>query len=329
MKKERILYFDYCKGILIILVVLGHTMPENTIRHVWLYSWHIPAFFVIDGILLSYSQFSKRSLLGWEGIIWNGIHKLIIPYFWYGGMLLIARWINNGFSFENLRWQLIDLGTFCGIGATWFLPCIFLVQLIYFFIVKMTEGTERRSIYKIIVIIVIFTIPLVAPNTNFVTFVVYRACYATFFCVIGDLIQPLLWKYRSVKTTAKIIATVAVSLTSICFFAFSGFNDASLNVLRIGNPFFYIVNALLGTIAMMMIVYSAEAFLENRFFLALTFFGKNSLIIMGTHQIIMLIIRCPISDRFLINLLLCLLILFIEIPVIILINKIKTENMKG
>lgn len=34
--KERIIWLDYAKGLLIIFVVLGHVMPENVIVHSWI-----------------------------------------------------------------------------------------------------------------------------------------------------------------------------------------------------------------------------------------------------------------------------------------------------
>lgn len=58
--RERVLCLDYAKGLLIILVVLGHVMPENALTHSWIYSWHMPAFFVLNGILLSYIQYVKN-----------------------------------------------------------------------------------------------------------------------------------------------------------------------------------------------------------------------------------------------------------------------------
>lgn len=66
--KKRILFFDICKGILIAFVVLGHVMPENAPIHMWIYSWHMPAFFMISGMLMVYTQYDKRPLLKSGGV---------------------------------------------------------------------------------------------------------------------------------------------------------------------------------------------------------------------------------------------------------------------
>lgn len=98
--KERVLWLDYAKALLIIFVVLGHVMPENSLIHSWIYSWHMPAFFVSKGILLSYTQYVKKSV---GGAVLQGIKGLMIPYIFYGRLLLSTRWWVNGFDIANLK----------------------------------------------------------------------------------------------------------------------------------------------------------------------------------------------------------------------------------
>ena len=121
--RHRIEYLDIAKGILIFLVVLGHLMPEEEILHIWIYSFHIPAFFIIDGFLLNYRQFENKEF---KTIVHRGIKHLIIPYIIYCIPLLVARWAASDFAMEILRFQIIDMVFMCGIGAMWFLPCLFL-----------------------------------------------------------------------------------------------------------------------------------------------------------------------------------------------------------
>lgn len=53
---DRMLYIDISKGILIILVVIGHILNfeyflTKSIKTI-IYTFHMPAFFVISGILI-------------------------------------------------------------------------------------------------------------------------------------------------------------------------------------------------------------------------------------------------------------------------------------
>lgn len=58
---------------------------------------------------------------------------------------MIARWWSSGFDIANLKWQVADLIYFWGIGATWFLPCLFFAQLIYRLIKKISfAGTFQN-----------------------------------------------------------------------------------------------------------------------------------------------------------------------------------------
>lgn len=58
MTMKRLLWADSLKGILIVLVVLGHAMQETLKagcfeNHVWnyIYSFHMPAFMAVSGFL--------------------------------------------------------------------------------------------------------------------------------------------------------------------------------------------------------------------------------------------------------------------------------------
>lgn len=59
--KERIEYYDVAKGILILLVVLGHVFETGIINQ-YIYSFHMPAFFIISGIMQNYSSVLKKPL---------------------------------------------------------------------------------------------------------------------------------------------------------------------------------------------------------------------------------------------------------------------------
>ena len=52
---KRVDYLDYAKGIAIILVVLGHIFSGGNIK-TYIYSFHMPLFFIISGYLFNYSN---------------------------------------------------------------------------------------------------------------------------------------------------------------------------------------------------------------------------------------------------------------------------------
>lgn len=333
-RKERIQWFDYCKGILIIFVVLGHVMPEQDTFHSWIYSWHMPAFFVLNGMLLSYTRYETRSILGGgQGVLIQGIRKLIIPYYVYGCLLLIARWWNSGFELSNLQWQIMDLGLFCGIGATWFLPCLFFAQLIYFGVKKISYKiipNNLRLQYSLVGILAvgILCVPFLIDHRNSIELVIFRSLIGAFFCIVGDLFWPCIVRLRNVEVIWKICLVILLASMSCGVFIATGKKDISLNVLKLDLPEVYVLNALIGTL---LVIVAAMVF-EEKFHiisLMLEFYGKNSLIVMGTHQVIMMICNIPVIQGYLWNLVCCVVVLLVEIPVIIFVKKMRIVKKRG
>lgn len=56
--KERIKWIDILRAIAIIFVVVGHTLTEGEVQ-TYFYSFHIPLFFFISGMLL---KIKKKNL---------------------------------------------------------------------------------------------------------------------------------------------------------------------------------------------------------------------------------------------------------------------------
>lgn len=48
----RLRYIDLTKGLAIFLMLWGHTMTSVNSVHIWIYSFHMPIFFIICGILI-------------------------------------------------------------------------------------------------------------------------------------------------------------------------------------------------------------------------------------------------------------------------------------
>lgn len=43
---NRLNYLDYTKGFAILLMLLAHCMGDNNLLHTWIFSFHMPIFFV-------------------------------------------------------------------------------------------------------------------------------------------------------------------------------------------------------------------------------------------------------------------------------------------
>ena len=89
MPKKRLDYLDMAKGVGIFLVVLGHIeyLSESAMR--WIYSFHMPLFFVIGGILAYQKEPESPYMLKAQ---WRRRAKgILIPYASFSIMMLTMR----------------------------------------------------------------------------------------------------------------------------------------------------------------------------------------------------------------------------------------------
>lgn len=142
---SRIYWIDALKAMAIILVVIGHTPGiqgyNNLVKYI--YSFHIPLFFLISGVLFGYESVGKTLLL----FLQKQARTLLVPYF-VGGLLTYIPWLliaRHFGSYPDLNPAKPLLGMLYGTGsgtwlihngALWFLPCLFVTRVIFFAIMK-------------------------------------------------------------------------------------------------------------------------------------------------------------------------------------------------
>ena len=141
--KRREKYLDIAKGIGILLVVMGHSIPDAStpagisnpyfvILFGVIYSFHMPLFFFISGLLtkpITISADKRRFKLKSLRKLFD---RLLVPYFFVGlcylpFKLLLSSFANKPYDLENL-WKI-----FLGLnpdGELWFLYALFMVKCI-------------------------------------------------------------------------------------------------------------------------------------------------------------------------------------------------------
>lgn len=311
------------------MVVLGHIMPTNVGLNIFISSWHVPAFFIINGMLLSYTNFAQKAL---QKILTNGLRRLIVPYFVFSMVLLLSRWCFSGFDIFNLRWQLIDLFLFWGIGANWFLPAMFFGQVIYFVTKKISILIETKFSFLnyraplFFIGLCLFLLPFVLSAKLAIIKVLFRAFIATFFIIIGDLTISIILKIKnSTSNKSKILLFLICISFNILVFILTNSQNVSLYLLKVGNPLIYFICAILGTLSLIFFSLIIEVLPDNNLVRkTLMFFGLQSLNIMGTHQTLMLLLFIPEYENYFLNIALCIFVLIAELPVIFIIKKITS-----
>jgi acyltransferase len=158
VEKDRFDWIDVSKGLGIILVVVGHTCFHyaDFIRN-----FNIPIFFVISGFLFNDSKWMNKV----QDFYISRFKRLIIPYlvscmFFYSFWLLIGRHFG-----ENAEKTIPILKPLLGIvyasgtddwlvfnTPLWFLPCLFMAELIFINLLGMFNGRQGRLTIGILVV---------------------------------------------------------------------------------------------------------------------------------------------------------------------------------
>lgn len=98
---ERIKWIDILRAIAIIFVVIGHTLTEGEVQ-TYFYSFHIPLFFFISGMLFKNKEEKFATFLI------KKIKQLLVPYFCFGIVSILIYAILGKFAANSLGRGNID-----------------------------------------------------------------------------------------------------------------------------------------------------------------------------------------------------------------------------
>jgi fucose 4-O-acetylase-like acetyltransferase len=116
---NRIQRIDIAKGITILLVVIGH-FPIPVLLRSWIYSFHMPLFFLISGML-----FQKEKYTSFRQFFIRRNFSLFFPFIIFSVIIYALTFLikMNAYSFSlNNGWEL----------ALWFIPVLYVTDVIYF-----------------------------------------------------------------------------------------------------------------------------------------------------------------------------------------------------
>ncbi|MRT31306.1 acyltransferase family protein [Herbaspirillum sp. CAH-3] len=190
--KERSIHLDVAKGLCLLLMIAGHTKGINpTLNHL-IYSFHMPAFFIIAGMTHFSSTAAKPDL------VWSKFKRLIIPAWVFGainGLPFLGRVLRGTVGLPEFIHRAV--GTFTGAAQTndtfnctplWFLYAIFFV---YLFEILGREVLAKKSRSALVGVLLIFLCITPATYTEFLPIQIRYALTGILFFQIGVLLKEL------------------------------------------------------------------------------------------------------------------------------------------
>ena len=193
--------FDIMKGIGIIAVIFGHVpFPETLIPiRTFIFSWHMPLFFVISGFFFSNKDITKS--------IKSNFRSLVVPYFITAIIMFLFavayHIVGIRYGYVNSFWGII-IGAGTGnlpnygqyfVGAIWFLQALFWCKFIYNLIYIIVKGK------KIPIIIITLLLSFVATYTAKYIYIptnLLQGISAMIFYLFGNLCNSIKYQVSSI-----------------------------------------------------------------------------------------------------------------------------------
>lgn len=278
--QNRNIYVDVQRGILIILVVFGHAI-DNVINGSWgesasnsfkivhdiIYSFHMPAFFIISG-MFSYKWVEKD----FYTFLLGSVKKLVIPYFSWVIIVSIIKNMTTSIQKNPIRWIEALKSPIVPFEQYWFLYVLFCVEIIFFCLNKVISDTLGG--YGILIISIIgVLVCLVIPDVWIIRLIIKYFFYYSF----GNVIA----KNRKECTTEQGIVNV------ILFILLSYLLITKINT--IGNTLIsYYYQYVIAIIGYFVLVLLSRVLLHCSF---LSFFGRKSMEVFCCHAVLLGILR--------------------------------------
>lgn len=137
-KTDRIEWVDIAKGFAIILVCLGHQAPLPFPIRAWIFSFHIPLFFMLAGYTTCFENYAS-----FQSYLLKKIRALLTPYFVFGSLLLVFDALVSLYYSQSdfvLSESLLNLLVGNDVGPIWFILPLFIVEVISYPMSRLPRG---------------------------------------------------------------------------------------------------------------------------------------------------------------------------------------------
>lgn len=209
MIRERVQWIDLLKGMLLVIICVGH-FPEKpewmrpVINPTAMY--YVPMFFVMSGILLKEKQV--------KDVVERKFRTLFIPYLFFSFFVLLIDWNTyiQPTSILHQVYRILILGTSTEKAAPlWFVMTLFTSSILATIILNLTQKVWLVFSFVFVLSIVAYMLSLYDCH---LPWLLHLLPSATVFILAGYLIRLVLWK-RSLMLN--------IIGSAVCLLVFVGF----------------------------------------------------------------------------------------------------------
>lgn len=284
--KKRIVWIDQLRGLAFYTVILGHMSIGKGLKN-WMYSFHMPLFFMISGLNLNIERVYRTSFKDYTLRL---AKKMLVPYLWLQMISFVLRQIVAFINDNPVKVREFLVGIFVGnnnlVGAPsnplYYVLLLFLAQLGLWFVIRIAKG-HKASIGVILSVLSVGSVCLQRIDIPWHVNVVPTAMFLIF---IGRLLMDA---YLPVsEKLAKMNKGVYFGICGVLLavgYILSRYNGRiSIHGNYYGEDFIiFVVCAVASSVAIAMLVMLLP---ENK---TLTFIGANTFFYMGIHKPLLLV----------------------------------------
>lgn len=270
---ERNPLYDRAKGIGMILVIYGHIFTYGEIPFSIIFSFHMPLFFVVSGMLISPLKFENFSYCSWTGTI---IKKYLPPVVFFSLLGGIVRLLLYGAPDWNqmekdfyLHMSSDELLT----GAIWFLSMLAFVMMLIPLLVTSKKLQSWGG--KICIVASLSLMAYILSKVPFtLPFLIKTIPVALLFVYIGFIIKNEILAITNCDIAKRYVLYLTPLFLVLVFLN----RTVNLAVPTYNDFFIYLFCALFGTLMTLQIS-------TYKFPIIIEFLGKNSLVVFSMHAI--------------------------------------------
>ncbi len=339
MKKEKLHYLDIARGIGIIVVILAHVDTGDNPVCSWIGSFCMSIFFVVSGALLFYLDGWRKESF-WS-IVVKRLKGVLYPYFTFSALVIafyaFLRIVFRQGSFSNILEIAKSTVRLEGYDALWFMPTLFFAELIFLLYMRFVpeKKTGRsKDILEYLGFFVTLALSLILyailhygiieeyADGWFGVVKITRVLMSAVFIYAGYFYFK--FKDKLIACNRKVVSAVMIAILLLDPIVCQPNHFVDYAFVRIVSlPLLYVC----GILVPVAILYLLEVYnVRSKCF---EFFGKNSLTMMATHNPIPLLVTvrslykdfAPGIYRYLDDVIILVIIVLLEIPLVMLINK--------
>ena len=273
---KRITWIDASKGIGIFLVIIGHATLTGPSRGE-IYAFHMPLFFFISGFLFSIKKYKT-----FKDFFISKTKSLLIPYFAFS---IISILLYGYFSAQPIdpanffKTTLISKRNSIYFNeALWFLTSLFLIEIIFYFIVRMIKRDYAILFAALVTAFISFTLFNPLAGAHILPWSLDQSLFFLEFFGVGYFLKT---KQLLAGNLKRSIVLPILSLIYIVLLMNPHYYQRIWGIMNLPSTITLYFNHLVWALLAISFVIYISQFLS--FSPLLNFIGKNSLNLMVLH----------------------------------------------